>query len=297
MEKSFKPPLFFPCTFFSVTLFKEIFSFFSEIYLLYFDFFPSPFSEESESLLSPEERGKIKFLSPDIENVINPELFLKEVSSLQKWAENFRNPEDLEYFSSFLANFKDYFEENFSYLSKVILNKVEEQEPEFYVKKALTILYFAHIFDSLFEEVLIYLEKLKKKFNQIFKEKVIGKEETFSSFEEEILKQARLFSEKALVYSELPFGRERVWAFKQIFPYLNIEAYHLSSLLLPDSSLFDVLQVENVEKLEVLNPKLESYVVNTPLGEILSPNKKTSVNLSQTSTLIYVYKAFPLLIF
>ncbi|QER42017.1 hypothetical protein F1847_04360 [Thermodesulfobacterium sp. TA1] len=187
---------------------------------------------------------KVQFLSFKPDLGIDLEELKKEVSSLEEWGYNFRNLENLKYFSQF----KEVLEESLKEIFYSIKGDKVLEEEKVRIKSSIINLFLAEKLDVSMYEIKKELEKLEWQYHQVFKEKVIGEDFSFKPIEDlnYLISTSLSFPEK------LPNLKQRIKAWQAIGPYIDFGS-HLA---------FNGLVINSSELLELWQEKHEHLVKN-----------------------------------
>ena len=203
----------------------------------------------------------------------------KEFLALCEWALNFRTPEVLKYYFSFKENVENFLEENFFYIP-LNPSKKEDFQTE---KNALFLLGLAEKLDREIDEIIKNLKKIEKKYKEIFDEKIIGKDITFTKLEDIIFSQ-----EPFLYFKDLFSLEKRLWAWKVLLSYINLPK--ISSILTTQEAVIEKISEKFLINLMEENEKYKVYEVSAELSEIISLEKGKKENTKVELTRVYLYK-------
>ena len=204
----------------------------------------------------------------------------KEFLALCEWALNFRTPEVLKYYFSFKENVENFLEENFFYIP-LNPSKKEDFQTE---KNALFLLGLAEKLDREIDEIIKSLKKIEKKYNEIFDEKIIGEDITFTKLEDINFWQEPFF----LYFKDLFSLEKRLWAWKVLLSYINLPK--ISSLLITQEAVIEKISEKFLINLMEENEKYKVYEVYAGLSEIISLEKTEKEDKKVEVTRVYLYK-------
>ncbi len=229
----------------------------SEIWEKFYNNFPISWQE------------KLKFLTLKKDLSIDWEQLKKERKTLEEWGLNFRTPENLKYFSQF----KEVLEESLETLLPTIKGVKNTSKQEVEIKKALITLLLAEDLDTKLYEVYISLKEIDQKYNEIFKEKIIGEDLTF----QKILDIYYPVSEPYIFFKNLSGLFSRINAWKTVGKYLEWGIYpNLSNLVITDIELLERWKDKFEFKEENISKEIKFYKFKASLFQILEIPLNTS---------------------
>lgn len=152
-----------------------------------------------------EWRERVKFLEFKADLKQEVDQILKEVKVLEEWGYNFRTAENLRYFSQF----KELVEESLIRIIGEIKGKESREKRSLELKQALITLVLAEKLDLRTYEIEKEWIDFERRYQETFKEKVIGEDFSFRPLDEMI----KIAHEPISLVEELPGlkARERAW--------------------------------------------------------------------------------------
>ncbi|HBT03417.1 MAG TPA: hypothetical protein DEA54_01215 [Thermodesulfobacterium commune] len=226
-------------------------------------------------------KEKVVFLGfkPDLE--IDLEEVKKEVKSLEEWGYNFRTPENLRYFSQF----KDVFENSLEDLLSAIKGGQRLKEDKFIIKSQIITLILAEKLDVSNYEIRVDLESLELKYQEVFKEKIVGEDFSFKPLEE----LNRLISSSVELQESLPNLEQRIKAWQTLGPYIDFShASGLDGLIITSSELLESWQEKHTYSVKD-EGKFQVYEFKTKIEDLLGFS--IPLNADQKSSFVIYLKA------
>ncbi|NPA39984.1 MAG: hypothetical protein GXO57_06045 [Thermodesulfobacteria bacterium] len=198
---------------------------------------------------------------------VDVEELKKELELVKNWGTSFRDPENLRYFSQFKDTLREVLESLTPSISLKVKPKVEN------IKPFLIALCLAEDFDFEASEVYLSVKNLKDRYQEVFKDKVIGEDLVFSP--EEVPKgflETDLSKVYAFDFFQVYGLNTRVSAWKKLFPKIELPFDKLG-LLITDEALLENWEEELELKEEETYFKL--FKATNNLGSVLGFSKNT----------------------
>ncbi|WP_022855514.1 hypothetical protein [Thermodesulfobacterium thermophilum] len=225
-------------------------------------------------------KEKVVFLGfkPDLE--IDLEEVKKEVAHLEEWGANFRTPENLRYFSQFRDVFENFLED----LLYAIKGVKTLQEDKFMVKSQIITLMLAEKLDVSTYEIKVDLESLELKYQEVFKEKIVGEDFSFKPLEE----LNRLVLSSIEVQESLLNLEQRIKAWQTLGPYIDFNhASGLDGLIITSSELLESWQEKHTYSVKD-EGKFQVYEFKTKIEDLLGFS--IPLNADQKSSFVIYLK-------
>ncbi|WP_028841638.1 hypothetical protein [Thermodesulfobacterium hveragerdense] len=225
-------------------------------------------------------KEKVVFLgfNPDIG--IDLEEVKKEVASLEEWGANFRTPENLRYFSQF----RDVFENSLEDLLSAIKGVKTLKEDNVMIKSQIISLILAEKLDVFTYEIKKDLESLELKYQEVFKEKIVGEDFSFRPLEE----LNRLVSSSIEAQESLPNLERRIKAWQTLGSYIDFShASGLDGLIITSSDLLESWQEKYTYSVKD-EGELKVYEFKITIADLLG--FPTSLTTNQKSSFVVYLK-------
>lgn len=222
--------LLYPQTFLDPKKGKKIFSYIKTLAVL-----KLPETEENWEFFYKdltEWREVVKFLEFKSDLKQEFDQILKEVKVIEEWGYNFRTAENLRYFSQF----KELVEESLIKIIGEIKRKENREKRYLELKQALITLVLAEKLDLRTYEIEKELGDFERRYQETFKEKVIGEDFSFRPLEEII----RLAHEPVFLFKELSGLKTRKRAWRILGDLIEFSAVEkMEGLLITSEELFE----------------------------------------------------------